>query len=108
MVNQFLLNRMLKTSNTVPSLRCYATSDSENRFANLFLMNKDLVSRQVTIQLRNDEKQDREFQRVMLKGNAPDDRAQAYTQLPNIAASGASIDIVLPPLSLTVLSQAGQ
>ncbi|WP_439183407.1 hypothetical protein [Carboxylicivirga taeanensis] len=105
LINQNLLNHCVRTSHASTYLRSYASINRNRKECNVLLMNKDTSHLKVTLQLQNMPKNLSALNHAVLKGENPDDRELDLLnyQTLNVINEGIA-EIVLPPLSITVLN----
>ncbi|EMI41985.1 alpha-L-arabinofuranosidase [Rhodopirellula sp. SWK7] len=104
-VNSNLLDRMVDAPRVSGTVRTYATTNHSGTKLNLFLLNKNDDAEQVTVKLKNDFAESRLFDRMVFSGESPEDRSPKIDKQATISERANTIQLRLPPLSITVLRQ---
>lgn len=99
---QFLRPTLVATTSTA-AVRSYASYDPAGRELSLFLINKATAARAATVTLRN-YVGGATGSRWSLRGSGPDDPAPAWGDLGAVTLAGDRLQLVLDPVSVTVVS----
>jgi alpha-L-arabinofuranosidase len=97
-----LLSEMVETSSGSNLIRSYASYDDENKKLNVFLLNKDYVSKEVNISISNYET-DFAGSVWQFRGSSVNDKFPEYARIDSIFEPGDISSLVLPANSVTVL-----
>ncbi|MCM5664039.1 hypothetical protein [Galbibacter mesophilus] len=103
LVNDHILDHLVATKQTSGYIRTYASKNKASDKYNIFLMNRNDKAEKVTLQLDKLPKKTKTFKRTEFKGKFPESRKVQITKQKVVAVENNSIDIILPPLSITVL-----
>ena len=101
----FLKKKMVFSSKS-ETIRSWASYDFDNNSLNVFLLNKDEVTQDVSITLDN-YTGSTQNERWVLKGSAPGATDVTWGKSDSVSVSGSSIKTTLDPLSVTVINFQG-
>lgn len=100
----YLKKQMVYSTKQVEKIRSWASYDPDNRSLNLFLLNKNLKSQLVTIQLNNYVKNIKNSDRLIISGAFPDSNKVDLKHVSPLKINKKNIETTLTPLSITVIS----
>ncbi len=104
--NNFLKKKMVYSTKQVGVIRSWASYDPDDKSLNVFLLNKDEVSQDVSITLDN-YTGSTQNERWVLKGSTPESTDVTWEKSGSVSVSGSEIKTELEPLSVTVIAFQG-
>ncbi len=102
----FLKKKMVSSSKS-GKIRSWASYDPDDKSLNVFLLNKDEVSQDVSITLDN-YTGSTQNERWVLKGSTPESTDVTWEKSGSVSVSGSKIKTTLEPLSVTVIALQGK
>lgn len=105
--NTFLKQKMVYVTKAAETVRCWASYDPRDNSLSVFLLNKNQVRQNVSIQLNNYAR-NMQNERWVLKGSTPQSRDANWSKSGSALSRGNKIKTRLAPLSVTVISFPGK
>ncbi len=104
LVNEYLPEKMVNTSWVSEYIRAYAGIKLSEEKCSILLLNKNDQPGKVTLNLTDLPFQSGAFNQTVLKGKMPGAQSVEIAEAEKIVLTGNEVEMLLPPLSIVVLS----